>query len=305
MRDLKGPSLLVLLSLLPAATSALIPNAHALTRGVVCVADPTSTSCPSGPINLSGSIGTQLAIAVNIQDSISINGFDIFVKSDPTVLHAMSVDLSNSVLGTSVITITDCIDFGPGCTTAQNGIGIVEVAVVALGSITTAPTTGHLFSVNYNITKTVPSIKVGFQTGCTGTSASPNFCVTVVDGGTVVPETIQESTGFWGDFAMSISPTMLTLLRQQYGLALVTISTVDGFFGSISLSISLSPTKRAAPTVQFVGLAEIFLPPGTSTQVFVSVTTAATTHQGDYTVTITGTAGTLIHTIPLAVEILR
>jgi hypothetical protein len=133
---------------------------------------------------------------VNIQASVSINGFDIFVKSDPTLLRAMSVDLSNSVLGTSVITITDCIDLGPGCTTAQNGIGIVEVAVVALGSITTSPTTGHLFSVNYNITKTVQSIKVGFQTGCKGTSASPNFCVTVVDGGTVVPEIVQESTGF-------------------------------------------------------------------------------------------------------------
>ncbi len=305
MRKLKSPFLLLLLSLLSLTSSTSLPRAHALTPGVVCIADPTSTLCPSSPITLSGSIGTQLAIAVNIQASVSINGFDIFVKSDPTVLHAMSVDLSNSVLGTSVITITDCIDLGPGCTTAQNGVGIVEVAVVALGSITTAPTTGHLFSVNYNITKAVPNLKVGFQTGCSGTSASPNFCVTVVDGGTVVAETIQESTGFWGDFAMSISPTILTLSRQQYGLALVTLSTVDGFFGSISLSISLSPMKRAAPTAQFVAQSEIFLPPGTSTQVFVSVTTSATTHQGDYTVMITGTAGTLSHTIQLAIEILR
>src|SRR5260370_33113420 len=110
-----SPFLLLLLSLLSLTSSTSLPRAHALTPGVVCIAGPTSTLCPSSPITLSGSIGTQLAIAVNIQASVSINGFDIFVKSDPTVLHAMSVDLSNSVLGTSVITITDCIDLGPGC----------------------------------------------------------------------------------------------------------------------------------------------------------------------------------------------
>src|SRR5467141_4070833 len=303
MRTMKKSLFLVVLSLLSVLASASVPQAHAQTSGVVCIADPTSTSCPSSPIVLSGVSGTQISVAVNVQASSAFNGFEIFVKADVSVLRAVSVDLSNSVLGSNVFTATDCIDFGPGCMTAQNGVGIVQVGMVALGSSTTAPTTGRLFSIKYNVTQTAQNMKVGFQTGCANTSTSPNFCVTVVYGGTVVPETLQESTGVWGNFAMLFSPTLLTLSRLQYSFALLTVSSVDGFFGSVSLSISLSPMRGAAPKAQFVAFSEIFLLPGTSTFELVSVITFRTTPPGDYVVTVAGIAGTLSHTVQLAVEV--
>src|SRR5437879_3688715 len=140
MRTMKGTLLIIVLSLLSIVVTASVPQAHAQTPGVVCIADPTSTSCPSSPITLAGVIGTQISLTVNIQASDSINGFNIFVKADVSILRAVSVDLSNSVLGTNVFTAIDCIDFGPGCITAQNGVGIVQVAMVALGSATNAPT---------------------------------------------------------------------------------------------------------------------------------------------------------------------
>jgi hypothetical protein len=185
MIRMKNTVLLIVLGLLSVVASISIPRAHAQTPGVVCIADPTSTSCPSSPITLSGASGTQISVAVNIQGSDSLNGFNIFVKADVSALQAVSVDLSNSVLGNNVFTAVDCIDFGPGCITAQNGMGVVQVAMVALGSVTAAPTTGRLFSITYNLTQTAQNIKIGFQTGCSNTSTLPNFCVTVVYGGTI------------------------------------------------------------------------------------------------------------------------
>ena len=303
MRTMSNSLFLVVLSILSVLAAASVPQAHAQTPGVVCISDPASTSCPSSPIVLSATSGTQFSVAVNVQGSESINGFNIFVKADVNVMHAVSVDLSNSVLGNNVFAAIDCIDFGPGCITAQNGVGVVQVAMVALGSATTAPTTGRLFRITYNVTQTAQNIKVGFQTGCANTGTLPNYCVTAVYGGTVIPETVQESTGVWGNFAMSFFPTMLTLSRLQFAYDLLTVSSLDGFFGSISLSISLSPSHGAAPTAQFVAQSEIFLLPGTSTFELVSVITFRTTPPGDYVVTVTGIAGTLSHTAQLLVEV--
>jgi hypothetical protein len=102
---------------------------------------------------------------------------------------------------------------------------------------------------------------------------------------------------------MIFFPTMLTLSRLQFAYDLLTVSSLDGFFGSISLSISLSPTHGAAPSAQFVAQSEIFLLPGTSTFELVSVITFRTTPPGDYVVTVTGVAGTLSHTAQLLVEV--
>jgi len=275
----------------------MFPRVHGQLTGTVCIADPFSTSCPSTPLAISALNGTQLQIAVNIDGSDSINGFDIFVKADPSILTSVEVNLTDSVLGPSIFAVAKCTgNTGYGCTTGQNGPGTIRVAAVALGFITTAPTTGRLFSIIFNVTSTTPSVVVGFQTGCSGTSTSSNYCVTVVNGYTLNKETVQESTGAPGDFSIiaDLCCPAIGLNARVFGQ--IRIQSLNGFFGSMSLSFTISPLKRQGPIALPYITGTVLLLPDTSTTMLFELETSAFTPPGNYTVTVTGKAGLVFRT---------
>jgi subtilisin family serine protease len=90
-----------------------------------------------------------------------------------------------------------------------------------------------------------------------------------------------------GDFALSVSPSSRTIYRGQSTTYTVTVSTLNGFAGAVSLSVSGKPSGS---TVSFstnpVGA------PGSST---LTVRTTSTTTRGTFTLRITGTSGSLTH----------
>src|SRR5690348_6100590 len=187
-------SFLLTLGLFTFAGPGFLFPAHGQNIGTVCISDPFSTACPVSPVAISVLNGTRIQIAVNIQGSDPTNGFDIFVKADPTVLTPVGINLTSTVLGTNIFTVAECLgNTGFGCGSGQNGPGVVEVAAVAFTG-TTGPTTGNLFSITYNVTKSAANVVVGFQTGCSNTSTIANYCVTVVNGSTntIDRETVQE-----------------------------------------------------------------------------------------------------------------
>jgi hypothetical protein len=276
---------------------------HGQSAGLVCLAGPQSTNCPPAPLAISALNGTQLTVAVNIQNSNQLNGFDILVKGDPKVLRGSSVDLGGSVLGSNIFTIAECIDFrGFGCSGA-NGIGAVEVAAVALGYSTLAPTTGRLFSITYNATQSSSAVEVDFQTGCSKTSVSPDFCVTVVNGANIVPETVQGSTGQPGDFSISSAFCCPTLPKNSDGLGSVTLQSQGGFFGGLSLSISVSPLRKSGPVAFFLTSARVFLEPETSTLMLLLIVTFPTTSPVGFTVTVTATSGFISHSADITFRV--
>jgi hypothetical protein len=283
---------LITLSILAFTGQGGLSLAHGQLIGTVCIADPLSTSCPISPLAVSALKGTQLQIAINIQGSDPTNGFDIFVKADPTVLNAVGLDLTNSVLGTNIFTVSKCIgDTGFGCGSGQNGPGVVEVAAVSFTS-STSPTTGRLFSITYNVTSSAANVVVGFQAGCTGTSTVANFCITVVNGGTIDKETVEESTGIPGDFAISVDLPPTTT-RGTIVFGELHVYSLAGFFGSMSLSLSVSPARKTGPIVFLRSDSTVFLQPGTSTRMLFVFETFAVTPPATYTVTVTGTSGLL------------
>jgi hypothetical protein len=221
-----------------------------------------------------------------------MNGFDIFAKADPTVLSAVGLDLTNSVLGTNTFTVSECIgNTGFGCNSGQNGPGVVEVAAVSFTS-STSPTTGRLFSITYNVTSSAANVVVGFQAGCSGTSTTANYCVTVVNGGTIDRESIQESTGVPGDFAISVDLPSATI-RGSIVIGELHVDSLAGFFGSMSLSLTVSPVRKTGPIVFLRSDATVFLLPGTSTRMLFVFETFSVTPPGTYMVTVTGTSGSL------------
>jgi hypothetical protein len=299
-------SSLLALSLVALVIQGAVTPAHAQLTGTVCISDPLSITCPLSPIAVSALNGTQIQIAVNIQGSDPMNGFDIFVKADPSVLNPVGINLTNTVLGTNIFTVAECTgNTGFGCSSGQNGPGVVEVATVAFTS-TTSPTTGRLFSIIYNVTSNAANVVIGFQTGCSGTSTAGNYCVTVVNGSTNTtdPEKLEESSGSPGDFSFFVEIPSATITRNSYVFGELHINSLAGFFGSMSLMLSISPVRENGPIVFLRSTGTVFLLPGTSTRMLFIFQTFRVTSPGTYTVTATGTSGSLSRSGSASIEVI-
>jgi Domain of unknown function (DUF1929)/PKD domain len=94
-----------------------------------------------------------------------------------------------------------------------------------------------------------------------------------------------------GDFALSASPTTLQIARGKNGTDTVTVSALQGFSGAVSLSVSGLPQRTSASwsstTVSGSGNSVL------------TIRTNKPAKSGTYNLTITGTSGNLVHSIPL------
>ncbi|HEV2119705.1 MAG TPA: hypothetical protein VGS11_06330 [Candidatus Bathyarchaeia archaeon] len=273
--------------------------------GKVCIADIATTFCPTSPTIVSGTVGTPLNVAVNIQGSDVMNGFDIFVKSDTATVQPIGVNMTGTVLGTNTLAFADCVEFvGSGCGTLLNGPGIVRFALVALGTVVLAPATGRLFSIGYRVLQNSTGINVGFQTGCTGGSVPSGLCILVVNAGVAVPETAQESaTPGIGDFSLS-GDQLITIPRGTEASGLVNVLSQGGFFGGITLSTTISPVRKDGP-VAVLSTSLVFILPGTSSTVRLLISTSLRTHPGNYNVIITATSGSKTHSMTVVITVPR
>ena len=298
--------LLTVAAFLPGIAGVLPAGAELV--GVVCISDAGSNSCVSPPPTPGGEIGTLVEVAVNIQGAASINGFDIYVKTDQNILNPLNTELAGTVLGTNLFLAAQCInETGFGCTTLTTGPGIVRVAAVALGTSTTAPTTGRLFSITYNITSLAPGF-ISFQTGCSPSSTTSNACVLTVLGSQVVPVTIVPDTTGPGDFAFVSTPdSQLIVPRGQFRLTSVTIGSIDGFSGGVGVNVEIKPRRGpfSPLTFFFVATPVVFLLPGTQTILVVEVVALTRSPIGEYTVTVTGTSGLVSHSASFSVRVSR
>src|SRR6266704_4228854 len=198
--------------------AAISVPAHAASTGVVCMIANGASSCPSSPASITGTVGSQLRVLVFLQNSSGINGFDVTILADHTILRPVAIDLA---------------------------------ATSALGSgITSTPTTGLLFTALYNVTQKTIGTSLGFQAGCSSTSVGPNVCVTLANGTpTPVPETIETafvSTSAAPNFLISANPSSLTIVEGSSAASTITLTSINGLNGTVSLS-TLSPPLCAQP----------------------------------------------------------
>lgn len=213
---------IVLVAAILAGLSSL-PQAHAGGYpggpGTVCLIGSSAVTslaapgpCANGPYTFDGPFpsspqtgATQLRVGVYINGSNSLNGFDVILISNATVLRPAGYDLTGTVLLGTPIVIVVCnqgtLIVGSACSPSA-GPGTLEVAATSgLGApLTVAPTTGLLFTAIYNITGTsvAGGTALGFQTGCSNTSVPGGVCVTVSKAPNPVPapETVQTGSMF-------------------------------------------------------------------------------------------------------------
>lgn len=102
------------------------------------------------------------------------------------------------------------------------------------------------------------------------------------------------------DFSVTSNPSSLTFLQGSSSTSTITVTSQNGFSGTISLSaMSSSPSLTASLKPPSVTVS-----PGTPVQTSIlSVNSTTSTPTGSYTITVTGTSGTLPHSTTLSVTI--
>ena len=294
--------------LLLLGTIFLIPATapvHGQFTGTVCIIPTSSSSCPSSPATIGGTVGTQLRVSVFIQGSDALNGAQVILLADHTIIKPAGADITGTVVpGGSII--QECIGGvlvqGNVCDSHDNA-DTIDVAVIAgPGQITTAPTTGLLFTAIYNVTAATSGTPIGYQTGCTPPTSVSNTCITITNGTlTPDPENAQTAVFTTGDFTISANPASLSLRRSSQATSTITLNSIANFAGTVSLTTTISPTNKAPS--HSLSMNAVTLTSGGTGSVTLTVTTVKNTGFGTYTVTVTGTSGNIVHSVTVAVAV--
>jgi uncharacterized membrane protein len=277
------------------------------TAGLVCLAQSGATDCPFAPPVLTG--GTppttqQLSVAVVISNSNGLNAFDITLLTNSSFLKPAGYTLTGAVVSWSTV-LAHCIGgaggLSAGCTTTdnQNTLHIAAASQV----LSFAPTTGLLFTAIYNVTGTTSNTLIGFQTGCTNTSvASSTVCVTLADGSrTPVPETVQTASfSNIPSFSVAADPATLSLQLGSSANSSITVTSVEGFSGIVSLATLVTPIGPSAS----LSLSSLKILPSGMNQTLLTITASSTLPPGVYSVKVTGTSGTLTDFVILKVVVI-
>ena len=87
-------------------------------------------------------------------------------------------------------------------------------------------------------------------------------------------------------FTLSASTTSISIVQGNSGTAIITITSTNGFSGSVSLRDQVSPSGPTASESP----SSVSVTPSASQTSTLTVTTASTSSTGNYTITITGNA---------------
>ena len=140
------------------------------------------------------------------------------------------------------------------------------------------------------------SSTVTFTASSTAAAGTSNVTITASGGGITQTATIALTVSApKADFTITDSPASITVTRGSTGHATVTIGALNGFSGAVSLSVSGQPSRVTTT------LSPASVTGSGSATLSVAVNRRATT--GTHTLTITGTSGSLTHSVNLTLTI--
>jgi len=285
----------------------IVPAAHAAGLvGVVCIAPESATVCLATSPTLPGpgpSPKVQFVVSVLVNSSDSLNGFDVTLFTDSSILKPLDANPGNVQLGGSHL-LLKCIGgvnkVGTGQCPSTDDANTLHYAVS--GDLTPSkPVTGSLFTAVYNVTANTPNTPITFQTGCTGTSVTGGVCVTVSSGaGNGIPDPETTRTAKFSNTAYFDIQGSTGTLQVSKGDAdstpFLTITSLNRFGGTLGTNVDLSGTSTPSGPTVTVSPNSVTLTadaPGNQTIAGIIVNVTKTVPAGTYTLNITGTSGTL------------
>jgi cellulose 1,4-beta-cellobiosidase len=259
---------------LPGFTGTVSFNISGLPSGVTSSFNPTSSATSTVLTLTVGSTVTAGAYTVTITGTSGSNTATVpitltVVPATGTFTlkpsaTALTVVAGNS--GTDTITVTDVSPFTGSVAFAASGMPTGVTAAFSPSSSTTSSV----------LTLTVAS-----------TTAAGNYTITVTGtSGTLTPVTTSFTltvTSPSGGFTLKPSAATVTVAPGASGTDTITVTDISPFTGSVAFAASGMPT----------GVTAAFSPTSSTTSSVLTLTVASTTAAGNYTITVTGTSGTL------------
>src|SRR2546422_744571 len=118
---------------------------------------------------------------------------------------------------------------------------------------------------------------------------------------TIININTHAHVSFGADFSISASPTSLSIYAGGLATSTIKLTSINNFAGTVSLSASVAPSGASAPTATIPS--SVNVPSGGSASVTLNVATKLTTPSSGSTVSITGTAGSVVRTTTVAVGV--
>jgi plastocyanin/uncharacterized cupredoxin-like copper-binding protein len=265
-----------------------------------------TTDCPNpGPDKCSG----------NISQSYGSSVAPFTVTFAPgTYFYYCIYHSPTYMVGKFVVKVSTTPDFT--ITANPTAIGPLNTRTAGTSTITVAPTNGFNGAVtlttspssglNASIFPTSIPAASGTATLSVNSTTAGSYSVTVT--GTGSPGTHSATvtvTVVMPDFKIALSSSTLTVAPGTSGNVMVTLTSLNGFSGTVSLTSTLS---SSGPQVTF-SPASVAVPSGSSISSTLSVSAASSgaystpISQGSYAVTVTGTNGSLVHSTTLSLTV--
>lgn len=264
---------------------------HGVTGGVASIAvNPTVTTATKG---------SSFSDVVNITNVTNLYSIDVFLTFDSTILGAAVPNDTGNVLHAYCSKTAGCSGVSSSLTT---GTGFVEVKESLVGMVQGFTGNGTLFTVLFAAAKTstgtsvmhIASSSTGTGNGIIVTGTGQQIRHYSVDG-------VFSDNG--PDLFLSAVPNVIILSQGGSASSRVTIYSLSGLTGTLTLSLSGVPTGVTASLNQtLISLT------GASASTTLSVTVSSTAVAGNFTIIILGSAavksGTITRTAGLSLTVL-
>ena len=214
-------------------------------------------------IGMSGSLSHEAAVTYHVQDfSIAANPTNVSTTVNIAATSTISVASVNGFSGTVALGVT---------TNSTNLSCTLSSTSITGGSGSSTLSCSGSVAGNYLAT-------------VTGTSSGLSHSASVV---------YHVTTAAPPDFNVSASPTSVTVNTGVLGTSLITISSVNGFTGTVALSVTTNSTSLSCT------LSSTSISGGSGTSTLSCISTSA----ANYSATVTGANGSLSHSVSVVFHV--
>jgi subtilase family serine protease len=268
---------------LPSGVTATFGTNPTTSTSVLTLTASSTATTGTATVTITGTSGSLTAsttIALTVNSTASPN---FSVSASPT-----SVSIPQGGSGTSTITVTSTGGFNSATTLSASGLPSGVTATFSTNPVT-PPANGSATS---TLTLTASSsATVGTATiTITGTSGSTSHSTTI---------SLTVTSSGTANFTMSLSPSSFTLDDGSTVGTTLTITSVNGFHGSVTLSVNEFPTDVSATASSN----PVSVPANGSVKVTIDWTATRRAPTGTTTIELIGTSGSIENEIPVTITV--